>query len=119
MAERTEELQKKSPALPSAAQVIAYLRRHPDFLYRHPELLDIQAPPARHNNGSVVDLQHFMVERLRNDVAKLRAMKTDKNVLLLKANMGAGHGGASGRYDALRDMAFDYAFILTQLGISN
>ena len=33
-------------------------------------------------------------------VAKLRAMKTDKNVLLLKTNMGAGHGGASGRYDA-------------------
>ena len=50
-------------------------------------------------------------------VAKLRAMKTDKNVLLLKANMGAGHGGASGRYDALRDTAFDYAFVLTQLGI--
>jgi oligopeptidase B len=52
-------------------------------------------------------------------VAKLRAMKTDKNVLLLKANMGAGHGGASGRYDALRDTAFDYAFILTQLGIND
>ncbi len=39
-------------------------------------------------------------------VAKLRAMKTDKNVLLLKANMGAGHGGSSGRYDALRELAF-------------
>ncbi|HEV3470388.1 MAG TPA: S9 family peptidase [Pyrinomonadaceae bacterium] len=52
-------------------------------------------------------------------VAKLRATKTDKNVLLLKANMGAGHGGASGRYDALRDAAFDYAFILSQLGINN
>jgi len=52
-------------------------------------------------------------------VAKLRAAKTDKNVLLLKANMGAGHGGASGRYDALRDTAFDYAFILSQLGINN
>lgn len=50
-------------------------------------------------------------------VAKLRAMKTDKNPLLFKINMGAGHGGASGRYDALREMAFDYAFILTQLGI--
>src|SRR5665213_1221043 len=43
-------------------------------------------------------------------VAKLRAMKTDKNVLLLKANLGAGHGGSSGRYDALRETAFDYAF---------
>ena len=52
-------------------------------------------------------------------VAKLRAMKTDKNPLLFKINMGAGHGGASGRYDALHDTAFDYAFILTQLGITN
>jgi oligopeptidase B len=51
-------------------------------------------------------------------VAKLRAMKTDKNPLLLKVNMGAGHGGASGRYDALREAAFDYAFILTQMGIT-
>ncbi|HEY0077515.1 MAG TPA: S9 family peptidase [Pyrinomonadaceae bacterium] len=51
-------------------------------------------------------------------VARLRAMKTDKNLLLLKTNMGAGHGGASGRYDSLKDLAFDYAFILTQLGIT-
>jgi oligopeptidase B len=51
-------------------------------------------------------------------VAKLRSMKTDKNPLLLKVNMGAGHGGASGRYDALRETAFDYAFMLTQMGIN-
>jgi oligopeptidase B len=50
--------------------------------------------------------------------AKIRAMKTDNNPLLLKTNMGAGHGGASGRYDALRDIAFDYAFMLTQMGIN-
>ena len=50
-------------------------------------------------------------------VAKLRAMKTDANPLLLKTNMGAGHGGASGRYDYLREIALDYAFLLTQLGI--
>ena len=50
--------------------------------------------------------------------AKLRAHKTDSNTLLLKTNMGAGHGGASGRYDALRETAFDYAFLLTQLGLS-
>jgi oligopeptidase B len=49
--------------------------------------------------------------------AKLRTMKTDKHVLLLKTNTGAGHGGASGRYDALQDLAFDYAFILDELGI--
>ena len=51
-------------------------------------------------------------------LAKLRATKTDKNVLLLKTNMGAGHGGASGRYDALRENAFTYAFILWQMGIT-
>src|SRR6185436_4318084 len=51
-------------------------------------------------------------------VAKLRTLKTDANVLLLKTNLGAGHGGASGRYDALRENAFDYAFLLTQLGVA-
>ena len=50
--------------------------------------------------------------------AKLRATKTDANTLLLKTNMGAGHGGASGRYDALRETAFTYAFILSQMGRS-
>jgi oligopeptidase B len=50
-------------------------------------------------------------------VAKLRAMKTDTNPLLFKVNMGAGHGGASGRYDYLREVALDYAFVLTQSGI--
>jgi oligopeptidase B len=50
-------------------------------------------------------------------VAKMRALKTDSNVLLFKTNMGAGHGGASGRYDYLREIALDYAFLLTELGI--
>jgi oligopeptidase B len=52
-------------------------------------------------------------------VAKLRTMKTDKNPLLLKVNFGAGHGGASGRYDALRETAFDYAFMLWQMGVKD
>jgi oligopeptidase B len=50
-------------------------------------------------------------------VAKLRAKKTDTNPLLFKVNLGAGHGGASGRYDYLREIALDYAFVLTQSGI--
>jgi oligopeptidase B len=50
-------------------------------------------------------------------VAKLRKLKTDANALLLKTNMGAGHGGASGRYDYLREIAFDYAFLLKEFGI--
>jgi oligopeptidase B len=52
-------------------------------------------------------------------VAKLRTMKTDHNPLLLKVNFGAGHGGASGRYDALRESAFDYAFMLWQMGVAD
>ena len=50
-------------------------------------------------------------------VAKLRTHKTDHNVLLLKTNMGAGHGGASGRYDALEERAFEAAWMLDQWGI--
>ena len=49
--------------------------------------------------------------------AKLRGLKTDGNVLLLKTNMAAGHGGSSGRYDRFKEVAFDYAFMLTQLGV--
>jgi oligopeptidase B len=50
-------------------------------------------------------------------VAKLRTLKTDDNLLVLKTNMAAGHGGSSGRYDYLKEIAFDYAFILSQLGM--
>jgi oligopeptidase B len=50
-------------------------------------------------------------------VAKLRTLKTDKNPLVFKINMAGGHGGSSGRYDRLRETAFDYAFILWQMGI--
>lgn len=75
------------------------------------------------------DYPHMLVTTSLNDsqvmywepakyVAKLRALKTDSNVLLLKTNMDAGHGGASGRYDALRELAFDYAFVLASLGLA-
>ena len=47
--------------------------------------------------------------------ARLRATKTDDNLLLLKINMGAGHGGKSGRWNALHEVAEAYAFVLTQL----
>jgi oligopeptidase B len=50
-------------------------------------------------------------------VARLRTLKTDDRPLLLKTNMDAGHGGASGRYDYLREVAFDYSFMLFQVGI--
>jgi oligopeptidase B len=51
-------------------------------------------------------------------VAKLREMKTDNNVIMLKTNMGAGHGGSSGRYDRLKEIAFDYVYALTQVGVT-
>ncbi|MEP7148684.1 MAG: S9 family peptidase [Acidobacteriota bacterium] len=50
--------------------------------------------------------------------AKIRELKTDDNTILLKANMGAGHGGSSGRYDRLKEIAFDYAYALSQVGIT-
>ncbi|MBC3874658.1 S9 family peptidase [Undibacterium sp. LX15W] len=51
-------------------------------------------------------------------VAKLRAHKTDNNPLLLKTNMAAGHGGASGRYDAIKEGSFNFAWMLSQWGIT-
>jgi len=50
-------------------------------------------------------------------VAKLRTMKTDRNDLLLRTNMGAGHGGASGRYDRLKETAFRFAWMLNSVGL--
>jgi len=51
-------------------------------------------------------------------VAKLRAMKTDNNILLLHTNMESGHGGATGRFDRLKETAFQLAFILNRMGIT-
>jgi len=70
--------------------------------------------PAMLVRSSINDSQVMYWEPAKY-VAKLRAMKIDHNPLLFKINMGAGHGGASGRYDYLRETAFDYAFILKQL----
>jgi oligopeptidase B len=52
-------------------------------------------------------------------VARLRAVKTDKNRLLLRTKMQAGHGGVSGRYKRYREAAFMYAFVLDTLGIKS
>jgi oligopeptidase B len=74
-----------------------------------------QAYPAMLVKTSLNDSQVMYWEGAKL-TAKLRAYKTDSNPLLLKVNFGAGHGGASGRYDALRETAFNWAFVLWQVG---
>lgn len=61
-------------------QVAVYLRRHPDFLERHPELLDLLQPPARRHDGdNVADLQHFMIHRLRD---RIESVESDRRELI-------------------------------------
>jgi oligopeptidase B len=60
-------------------------------------------------------VQYFEPEKW---VAKLRAMKTDSNIILFHTNMEAGHGGASGRFDYLKDIALQYAFLFALEGIT-
>jgi oligopeptidase B len=74
--------------------------------------------PAMLVTGGLNDSQVMYWEPAKY-VAKLRTLKTDGDPLLLRTNMGAGHGGASGRYDALRERAFEYAWLLTQVGVKN
>jgi oligopeptidase B len=77
--------------------------------------LRAQSYPAILVRTSINDSQVMYWEPAKY-VARLRAIKADDHPLLFHINLGAGHGGASGRYDHLREIAFDYAFILTQLG---
>jgi oligopeptidase B len=79
--------------------------------------LEAKAYPAMLVKTSFDDSQVMYWEPAKY-VAKLRTLKTDSNPLILKTNMSGGHGGSSGRYDKLRETAFDYAFVLTQVGIT-
>jgi oligopeptidase B len=72
--------------------------------------------PAMMVKTSLYDSQVMYWEPAKY-VAKLRTLKTDNNSLLLVTNMQAGHGGASGRYDYLKEIALDYAFLLRELGL--
>jgi oligopeptidase B len=94
-------------------------REHFDYMlsYSPYDNIQAQAYPAMLVETSLNDSQVMYWEPAKY-VAKLRATKTDSNPLLLKINMDAGHGGASGRYDYLREVAFTYAFILWQLGLA-
>jgi oligopeptidase B len=79
--------------------------------------LSAQAYPAMLIKTSFDDSQVMYWEPAKY-VAKLRALKTDAHPLVFKINMSGGHGGSSGRYDRLRELAFDYAFVLGQLEIT-
>jgi oligopeptidase B len=79
--------------------------------------LEAKAYPALLITTSFNDSQVMYWEPAKY-TAKLRTLKADLNPLLLKTNLAAGHGGASGRYDLLREVAFDYSFMLSQMGIS-
>lgn len=61
----------------ASSDVIQYLQQHPDFFSRHPEILESLNLPVRNQGDKVVDLQQFMVSRLRRDVTKLRAEKEE------------------------------------------
>jgi oligopeptidase B len=78
--------------------------------------LERKAYPAMLVKTSLNDSQVMYWEPAKY-VAKLRTLKTDDRLLLLETNMSAGHGGASGRYDYLKEIALDYAFLLQELGV--
>lgn len=94
------------------------VREHFDYIKSYSPYDNIAAKdyPAMLVKTSFNDSQVMYWEPARY-VARLRAMKTDENPLLFKVNMAGGHSGSSGRYDKLREIAFDYAFMLTRLGI--
>ncbi len=93
------------------------LREHYDYMKTYCPYTNLRAHPypAILIRTSLNDSQVMYWEPAKY-VARLRALKADDNPLLFTINLDAGHGGASGRYDHLREIAFDYAFVLTQLG---
>jgi oligopeptidase B len=95
---------------PSQAGDYAYMRSYSPY-----DNVKAGAFPAMLVVTSLNDSQVMYWEPAKY-TAKLRTVKTDAEPLLLVTNMGAGHGGASGRYDRLREVARDYGFVLWQLG---
>src|SRR5262245_10596918 len=96
---------------PNIKQYYEYIRQYSPY-----DNITPQAYPAMLVKTSLNDSQVMYWEPAKY-IAKLRTLKTDPNPLLLVTNMGAGHGGASGRYDHLHEIAYDFAFTLDQLGI--
>ncbi|MBS1816068.1 MAG: S9 family peptidase [Acidobacteria bacterium] len=97
---------------PNEAEAFTYMRSYSPY-----DNLKPGAYPAMLVKTSLNDSQVMYWEPAKY-VAKLRTLKTNPEwPLLLHINMDAGHGGASGRYDYLKEIAMDYAFVLTELGI--
>ncbi len=96
---------------PNEKEAAEYMRSYSPY-----DNIERKAYPAILVTTSLNDSQVMYWEPAKY-VAKLRTMKTDSNPLLLKVNMGAGHGGASGRYDRLHETAFEYAWLMSQVGI--
>ncbi|MDQ3713497.1 MAG: S9 family peptidase [Acidobacteriota bacterium] len=93
------------------------------------EAFDYMIKYSPYDNVKAQKYPNMLIETSLNDsqvpfwegakfAAKIREMKTGDNMILLKTNMGAGHGGSSGRYDKLKEVAFDYAYALSQVGIT-
>ena len=97
---------------PNEARYYKYMRSYSPY-----DNLKKGAYPAMLVETSLNDSQVMYWEPAKY-VAKLRTLKTDGNLLLLKTIMEAGHGGASGRYDALKELAFTYTFVLDQVGLA-
>lgn len=94
------------------------------------EYYDYMLSYSPYDNVEAKDYPHLLVTSGLHDsqvqyweptkwVAKLRDLKTDQNLLLLDTNMEAGHGGASGRFNALKELALEYAFLLLLEGKTN
>jgi oligopeptidase B len=94
---------------PNQAEAFAYMLQYSPY-----DNLESKAYPAMLVKTSLHDSQVMYWEPAKY-VAKLRTLKSDGNLLLLETNMSAGHGGASGRYDYLKEIALDYAFLLQEL----
>ncbi len=97
---------------PNEEAAYRYMRSYSPY-----ENLEAKAYPAMLVETSLNDSQVMYWEPAKY-VARLRTLKTDSNPLLLKTNMEAGHGGASGRYDYLREIAVTYSFVLSQMGVT-
>jgi oligopeptidase B len=96
---------------PNEPEAFAYMSSYSPY-----DNLKAAAYPSMLVKTSLNDSQVMYWEPAKY-VARLRTLKTNDTPLLLHINMDAGHGGASGRYDYLKEIAFDYAFLLTQLGV--